>query len=253
MNQPVTVSSIDNTNDEGSYAVDGNFSTRWSSAYSDPQWIVVDLGSTQSIGQFRLYWETAYGKAYQLQVSDDNTNWTTVYGETNGAGGMESINVPPVSARYVRMCGTSRGTIWGYSLWEFQVYTPANLALDAPVVISSIDNESDLGPYVDDSNLSTRWSSAYSDPQWITLDLGGIYDIDAVNLYWETAYGKAYQIQTSTDYVNWTTAYSESDGSGGTEFLNFSPVSARWVKMYGISRGTIWGYSLWEFQVFGGQ
>jgi len=57
----------------GSAAVDGNAGTRWSSAAADPQWISVDLGSSQSICQVGLSWETAYATAYQLQTSPDGT------------------------------------------------------------------------------------------------------------------------------------------------------------------------------------
>lgn len=253
LNRPVTASSIDNTNDAAAYAVDGNFSTRWSSAYSDPQWIYVDLGSTQNISQVRLYWQdvSAYGKSYQIQVSGDASNWTTVYSTTNGMGNLEAINFAPSWARYVRMYGTQRGTIWGYSLYEFQVYGTPNVALNSPVAVSSIDNNSDLGQYAVDGNLSTRWSSAYSDPQWITVDLGGIFDVNEFVLNWETAYGKAYQIEVSADSFNWTTVYSETNGAGGTETIKINPTRARWVKMYGTQRGTIWGYSLYEFQIFG--
>jgi hypothetical protein len=124
LQKTVTISSIDNSDDLGPYAVDGNFSTRWSSAYSDPQWIVVDLGSTQTIAQVRLYWETASGKSYRIDVSDDASAWKTVYGTTSGSGGTEIVNFSPVAARYVRMYGTQRNTIWGYSLWEMQIYAP---------------------------------------------------------------------------------------------------------------------------------
>src|SRR5205085_2553488 len=105
----------------GGNAVDGNLSTRWGSGWSDPQWITVDLGSTRTIDGVRLSWETAYGKAYQIQTSADGTNWTTVYRTTTGAGGVEPIAFPAAPARYVRMYGTQRGTSYGYSLWEFEV------------------------------------------------------------------------------------------------------------------------------------
>jgi hypothetical protein len=67
-----------------SAAVDGNTGTRWSSAFSDPQWLEVDLGSSQSICQVTLDWETAYGKAFQIQVSPDGSTWTTIYSTTAG-------------------------------------------------------------------------------------------------------------------------------------------------------------------------
>lgn len=134
LNKAVVVSSTDNGSDLGPYAVDGNSSTRWSSAYSDPQWIYVDLGSTQAIGQVRLSWETAYGKSYRIDVSNDTFTWTTVYNQSNGSGGREILNFTPVAARYVRMYGAQRGTIFGYSLWEFEVYTPF-VPLSTPVTI----------------------------------------------------------------------------------------------------------------------
>lgn len=134
LHKTVVVSSTDNGSDLGPYAVDGNPSTRWSSAYSDPQWIYVDLGSVQIIGQIRLSWETAYGKSYHIDVSNDASTWTTVYTQSNGNGGREILNFAPVAARYVRMYGTQRGTIWGYSLWEMEIYAPY-VPLSIPVTI----------------------------------------------------------------------------------------------------------------------
>jgi hypothetical protein len=56
-----TASSTENASFPASNAVDGNTATRWSSAFSDPQWLEVDLGSSQSICQVGLRWEAAYG------------------------------------------------------------------------------------------------------------------------------------------------------------------------------------------------
>jgi hypothetical protein len=102
-------------------AVDGDYTTRWASAWSDPQWIQVDLGEVYSITQVVLHWESAYASAYQVQVSTNGTDWTTVYSTTTGDGGADDLSVSG-SGRYVRMYGTARGTPWGYSLWEFEVY-----------------------------------------------------------------------------------------------------------------------------------
>lgn len=104
------------------FAVDGGRGTRWSSQFSDPQWISVDLGGMKRVGRVGLEWETAYGKAYKIQVSSDGRNWTDVYSTESGKGGVEEIKFEPVEARYVRMFGTARGTGFGYSLWSFQVF-----------------------------------------------------------------------------------------------------------------------------------
>jgi hypothetical protein len=126
LGKPTTASSYQTTGNGAPYppsnATDGNFSTRWASNWSDPQWIEVDLGQVMTISHIQLAWEAAYGSAYQIQVSNDGTNWTTIYATTGGSGGVDDFNVSG-SGRYVRMYGTARGTSYGYSLWEFGIYT----------------------------------------------------------------------------------------------------------------------------------
>ena len=122
-NRPTTSSSNEAAAFTPNFAVDGNGGTRWSSAFSDPQWIRVDLGSTRTINRIVLRWETAFGRSYQIQTSNDGNSWTTIRTATNGTGGVEDFAVTG-SGRFVRMNGTARGTQWGYSLWEFEVYGP---------------------------------------------------------------------------------------------------------------------------------
>jgi hexosaminidase len=69
-----------------------------------------------------LAWETAYGKAYQIQMSNDGSTWTTVYTQTAGTGGTETLTGFTGTGRYIRVYGTTRGTQWGYSLWSFQAF-----------------------------------------------------------------------------------------------------------------------------------
>ena len=121
LHQPTTASSIQGPSWPASNATDGNLSTRWSSAFSDPQWLEADLGSAQSICQVVIHWETAYAKAFQIQTSNDNSTWTTIYSTTAGTGGTQTLNVTG-SGRYIRMYGTARATQYGYSIYEFQVY-----------------------------------------------------------------------------------------------------------------------------------
>ncbi len=103
-------------------AVDGDSTTRWGSSYSDSQWLTVDLGSAQPVSRVILHWEAAYGKAYHLDVSTDGTAWTTVWSTNTGDGGTDNDTFATVTARYVRMTGVSRGTSYGYSLYELEVY-----------------------------------------------------------------------------------------------------------------------------------
>ncbi|MEX0173030.1 glycosyl hydrolase family 8 [Streptomyces sp. LMG1-1-1.1] len=118
----VTASSVETSAFGAGLAVDGNTATRWASLEGvDPQWIRVDLGANHTISRVKLNWEAAYGKAYRIQTSADGTTWTDVYSTSAGDGATDDLTVSG-SGRYVRMYGTGRGTAYGYSLWEFEVY-----------------------------------------------------------------------------------------------------------------------------------
>ncbi|MFC1421255.1 discoidin domain-containing protein [Streptacidiphilus cavernicola] len=254
--KPATASSTENAGTPASAAFDGNTGTRWSSAFSDPQWIQVDLGASSSISQVVLQWEAAYATAFQIQTSPDGTTWTSVYSTTTGTGGTQTLNVTG-TGRYVRMYGTTRATQYGYSLWEFQVYgSPAggsgcgtaNAAQGKPATASSTENAGTPASAAFDGDPGTRWSSAFSDPQWVQVDLGSSQQICQVVLQWEAAYATAFQIQTSPDGTTWTSVYSTTTGTGGTQTLNVTG-TGRYLRMYGTTRATQYGYSLWEFQV----
>ena len=126
LNQPVVVSTWQDGSGQyycpGSYAVDGNLSTRWASAWTNYAWIYVDLGATYNITEVKLTWEAAYATSFQIQVSSNAVNWTTIYSTTTGPGGVQDLTGLSGTGRYVRMYGTVRATTYGYSLWEFEVY-----------------------------------------------------------------------------------------------------------------------------------
>jgi hypothetical protein len=125
LNQPVVVSSVESGAGvpvNSALAVDGNRSTRWSSIYANNQWIYVDLGQHINVKHVVLYWEVAYGKSYTIDVSDDTLNWITIYSTSTSDGGTDDITGVSGSGRYVRMYGLVRGTQWGFSLYEFEIY-----------------------------------------------------------------------------------------------------------------------------------
>jgi hypothetical protein len=185
--QPATASSSENAGTAAANAVDGNTGTRWSSTFSDPQWLQVDLGSSATISKVVLNWEAAYASAYQIQVSADGTSWTTVYSTTTGAGGTETLNVSG-TGRYVRMYGTARHTAYGYSLWEFQVYGSGGTTTPPP------GGGGDLGPNVKvfdpsmssgtiqsqlDSVFSQQESNQFGSQRYELLFKPGSYNVNA--------------------------------------------------------------------------
>jgi hypothetical protein len=147
LHQPTTASSEQGPAWPASNATDGNLSTRWSSAFSDPQWLEVDLGSTQSICQVVIHWETAYAKAFQIQTSSNNNTWTPIFSTTTGTGGTQTLNITG-SGRYIRMYGTVRATMYGYSIFEFQVYAATCTGCDTVTVTNPGSQTSKVGTAV---------------------------------------------------------------------------------------------------------
>jgi hypothetical protein len=132
------------------------------------------------------------------------------------------------------------------------VYAQENLALGKNTAASSLEDPALDSRYVNDGDPNTRWSSDFSDDEWIYINLGDAYEIQRIILNWETAYGMSYNIDVSFDGTDWKTAFEERDGNGGIDIIDFgTPVGAQFVRMYGLERGTPFGYSLWEFEIYG--
>lgn len=175
LNKPAYASSLETADYYAKNANDGNLSTRWSSAYSDPQYIYIDLGSSYDICKVVLRWETALGQDFKIQVSDNATNWADVASFTGNTSYNDYISLK-ATGRYVRMYGTKRGTTYGYSLWEFEVYgKPSANSCATPT-----------GLYTSD-----------------------VYE-DNVTLHWNAVTAKSYNVQyktvTATNWVQVTSA-----------------------------------------------
>jgi acyl-homoserine lactone acylase PvdQ len=121
LGRPVTASSTQLFFSTGA-AVDGDQSTRWSSGWSDDQWVRVDLGTATTVGRVILRWEAAYATAYRVELSSDGSTWRTVWSTDTGNGDVDNDVFAASSARYVRVTGVHRATSYGYSLWELEVY-----------------------------------------------------------------------------------------------------------------------------------
>ncbi len=178
----VTVSSVQSSTLGGANAVDGNTATRWSSAFSDPQWITLDLGASKTINRIVLRWEAAYSKDFDLQVANDNTAttvWTTVKsvrGKTSSA--IDDLSVTG-TGRYVRLYSLTRATVYGVSLWEFEVYAPDTAPPPPPpptavAVPAKIEAESYVRFYdTTSTNQGTASCSSTAVDAQTTTDTGG--------------------------------------------------------------------------------
>jgi exo-beta-1,3-glucanase (GH17 family) len=125
------------------------------------------------------------------------------------------------------------------------------LSQGRPVTASSSEN-ADYTPAsaAVDGKTDTRWASTWSDPQWLQVDLGANATVSRVILNWESAYAKAFTLEASTNGTTWTSLYSTTTGPGGVQTLDVTG-TGRYVRLTGTARSGGYGYSLWEFQVYG--
>jgi hypothetical protein len=336
-----TASSLENSNLFAQKAIDGNLSTRWSSAWSDPQWIYVDVGAVRHISRVVLRWEAAHSRSYDIEVASNTAGpWTKIFGTTSGDGGVDDITGLSAAGRYVRMYSHARATGYGNSLWEFEIYGDTDPECDGPqptcsdgvqngtetdvdcgggscaacddgescavngdctsglcsggvctaastcsdgvqngdetgvdcggscppcavscadaelsrsaATASSVEGASYVAQQAIDGNTGTRWSSAFSDPQWIVVDLGATRFISRVLLDWETAASSSYDVQVGSSASGpWTTVFSTTSGDGGDDEISGLAATGRYVRMFSHARTTPWGNSLWELRVYG--
>jgi hypothetical protein len=156
LGKTTTSSTVESQGHAAEYATDGLDNTRWSTEYENNQWLDVDLEGVYTIHQIILRWETAFGGQYDIQVWDGAV-WQTLYAETAGDGQIDSITLmEPVDARYVRMNGIRRGTQWGFSLWELEIYgvsTDDDPVLEMPPTVPDITETAQPANRIVHSNL----------------------------------------------------------------------------------------------------
>ena len=132
-------------------------------------------------------------------------------------------------------------------------FADLNLALGKPTTCSGSENGGTSSDKATDGLLDTRWSSRFQDGEWLVIDLQNTYAVNRVKLYWEAAYATHFDIQLSTDGVQYTTAYTATNAKGGTQdiLLPAGAIEARYVRILCHKRNTGYGSSLYEVEVYG--
>ena len=233
------------------YAGDSDPLTRWSSEFTDSQFIQVDLGEDTPFDRIVLWWELARAAEYEIQVSSDGKAWSTRR-RVVASGDVDDLFDLGGSARYVRMQGLRRATHWGYSLFEFEVYRNGlNIAAGRPMTASSSERVVFPAGFAVDGDPSTRWMSQFADEQWFAVDLGATVALDRVVLKWDAGYAADYELLVSDDASSWRTIRTVTDADGGTDDFIDLGARGRYAGLLLHRRGTPWGFSLWEFEAYG--
>ena len=106
--------------------VDGDLTTRWSSAYSEPQTIELKLAKPMKIAKLRLHWENAAASKYAIAVSKNAKDWNAMYAymkaDAKARARIDEVKMNNVQTQHIKIDLTSRASQeWGFSLYEIEV------------------------------------------------------------------------------------------------------------------------------------
>ena len=139
-----------------------------------------------------------------------------------------------------------------FALFSFCSTSRAESPYKATSNASSFDQSNYQPKHASDGDRSTRWCSSrpYGKQEWLQLDLGEVKPIGHVEILWEVAYARGYQLSTSNDAEEWHTVFKTKEGNGGRDVLSNLQASGRYLRLDFLERGTAeHGFSIWEVSV----
>lgn len=285
-NRQIYASSENGSGELPIYGNDGKLSSRWQAAQGIAnQWITIDLGADADLSQIVINWNGSgdYAKDYEILVSDDEIEWTSLYRNRNGNGGeqtkkyradgtvdftyyKETINVKG-NGRYVKLYARKSISSYGVSIRELEVYGVGgineperdipNLALNKPATASSERetwNTLREAKYAVDGEYNYFWQSLSKEGdtelnnEWLQVDLEKEYTLGKIVMQWGDKFGRMFEIQTSLDGKTWTPVYRETQGIGDDIEFNLYQ-KARYVRFQGVAMRDD-GYSIRELMVY---
>lgn len=162
---------------------DGDTGTRWESASNDGEWWYVNLGAEYMLNKVKIMWEGAYTKVFDIQVAltlpEDpagDEGWTTVFSQTNRPDGNFKPNyddclfTSPTPAKYVKIKCITRGTGYGNSFWEFEVYGTGYYDPNSGGSLSAVSVNTPLSLIYMDETPSVQFSYSAVDGTGNTIE-----------------------------------------------------------------------------------
>lgn len=235
--------------------LDWNEKTRWSTGtdQSPGQWIQIDMKQQQMFDKISFSTDTnqplEYPRGYQIQVSNNGVNWTSV-AQGRGFGDNMTITIPPQYARYIRLTQTESGLHW-WSISEFQVCSEFALNRSSWNVVTSSGNNADSAL---DCNLSTSWTPDFTQvsEQWYQIDMGKKQSFNRLMMntdYSSNGGVNSYQVKVSDDQQNWETIVVDQSNIPDV-IIEFPVQVARYLRIELFGEETN-SWNLSEINVYG--
>jgi beta-glucosidase len=259
--------SVSSTTDVPARMLDGNTATRWSTGTPmvNGQTVTVDMASVQNVDQITM--DSAgsvndYAHGYQVNLSTDGVNWGSPVATGAGTAALVTVTFPATNARYIRVTQTGTSSSW-WSIAEFNAYTngstgggggPTVLPRTGWVASASVSSTTDVPARMLDGNTATRWSTGTPmvNGQTVTVDMGAAHSI--VQLTMDSAgsvndYAHGYQVNLSTDGVNWGSPVATGAGTSALVTVTFPATNARYIRVTQTGTSSSW-WSIAEFNAY---
>ena len=188
-------------------ANDGDEGTYWRSRKvgSDPtHWLRIDLGRVQEFSNGVVIWKSKYyASEYAIQISNNDSDWSTVYQTIHGDKGEQEFAFAPVAARYIRllMMDNNKST---YRINEFQIFATSSLTKKRAKNSASVTvpQETGLTPnYPNPFNPTTSIDYALSHQVHVTLRIFDLLGREVATLVNATLPAGRYQAQWNAGNV----------------------------------------------------
>ncbi|MEK8129200.1 ThuA domain-containing protein [Paenibacillus filicis] len=236
-----------------SNGIDGKQDTRWTTGVdaAPDMWYQIDMGKVQPVDRVIVdhgsHWPASeagshpdYFRGYELQVSKDGQQWTTVASkDTSWNKLVVDESFPAVDARYIKL--VNKGSVKGFwlSIHEMYAFPPASKTAwtftHSPRAGNDSSNPSDV-KHVIDGKLNTRWDSGgFQEPgQWFQVNMGSVKTINEVIIDASghtSDYARGYVIEVSADGQIWKKVSENVNNTAVKIVASFPAVKAQYVKI----------------------
>lgn len=197
----------------------------------------------------------------------EKVTWTLTGADKESAEG-DSVSVTyaeegvyPVSVKAENASGSSESAKEGYIVITQKAADGlVLLSQDAGTEADAYVNENEAPQFAVDGDVTKKWCATGSAPHEITLDLGAVKAVSAVDVYHAEAGGegadmntKSYAIYTSEDGISFEEMRSVTRNTLGTTHDAFTPVNAQFVKLVinKPTQGSDSAARIYEVEVYG--
>ena len=209
------------------YAMDGKMDTRWSSNFSDNEWLEIKFDQPKTIVGLNIHWETAYGRDYNIELLNENGQWQLQSEIKNSDGGIDAIYFGPQKCKGLKLVGLKRGTGWGYSIWDMELLGPDKKRI---LTASNSANQT-KAENVMDGRKDTYWQPDNNDnTAELIIKSPEPVETGGMRIQWAQENAGSCTIQQYTNDT-WQTLVEKKAGASPTEDIFFDKITTKKLRL----------------------